>query len=83
MTLHGHITSGQVVFDHPVSLPEGAAVQVEIVMPALPEQNAENGAASGQSLTERLQKFVGKFDGSPPDASVNLDHYLYGTPKRP
>jgi hypothetical protein len=82
MTLNGHIANGQVIFDHPVSLPEGAAVQVQVIVPTQPGQDAEDGATSGASLVDRLQKFIGKFDGLPSDASINLDHYLYGAPKR-
>ena len=29
-----------------------------------------------------MKGFVGTVHNLPPDASVNLDHYLYGTPKR-
>ena len=29
-----------------------------------------------------MKDFVGTVHNLPPDASVNLDHYLYGTPKR-
>jgi hypothetical protein len=29
-----------------------------------------------------MKDFVGTVPDLPPDASVNLDHYLYGTPKR-
>ena len=36
----------------------------------------------GPTLFERLEPFIGKLQGLPPDASVNLDHYLYGLPKR-
>ena len=34
------------------------------------------------SVCEGLKDFVGKAEGLPPDASMNLDHYLYGVPKR-
>ena len=33
------------------------------------------------TLLERMKDFVGTVHNLPPDASVNLDHYLYGTPK--
>lgn len=82
MTLHGHVSNGEIVFDRPVSLPEGAAVHVEIVVPQSITEDAPNVAKDMPSLVERLPDYVGKFEGQPPDASVNLDHYLYGTPKR-
>ena len=34
------------------------------------------------SVCEAIRDFVGKAEGLPPDASINLDHYLYGLPKR-
>jgi hypothetical protein len=33
-------------------------------------------------LREVLLQFAGKAQGLPPDYSTNLDHYLYGLPKR-
>ena len=36
----------------------------------------------GSFETRELKDVVGTVDDLPPDASVNLDHYLYGTPKR-
>jgi uncharacterized protein (DUF433 family) len=35
-----------------------------------------------QSPSETLLKYAGKAVGLPEDASINHDHYLYGTPKR-
>jgi hypothetical protein len=35
-----------------------------------------------RNLLERLGDVVGKVDGLPPDASENVDHYLYGAPKK-
>ncbi len=40
------------------------------------------GKSRRRSLAERLAPFIGKAKGLPPDASVNIDHYLYGLPKR-
>lgn len=82
MTLVGQVHNGAIVFDPPVALPEGATVQVQIVAPQA--NSDEVVAATGEipTLLERMQEFVGKFEGLPPDASVNHDHYLYGAPKR-
>ena len=33
------------------------------------------------SLYERMKPFIGMGEGLPPDASQNVDHYLYGAPK--
>jgi hypothetical protein len=81
MTLHGHVENGAIIFDPPIALPEGAAVEVQ-VMSIAPAQEVP-AIAEGSSLLERMKDFVGTFEGLPPDASVNLDHYLYGSSKRP
>ena len=74
MSFIGHVQNGVVVFDEPVTLPEGTAVAVEpIVSPKNPPK---------RSLLERLGDVVGKVEGLPPDASQNVDHYLYGHPKK-
>ncbi|MEX0641065.1 MAG: hypothetical protein WD468_00110 [Pirellulales bacterium] len=76
MTINGHVRNGAIVLDEPCQLPEGAAVQVEVIV-AVP---AEDGPA--RSLYERLKPIIGTIDDLPDDASVNLDHYLYGHPKK-
>ena len=74
MSLSGHVQNGVVVFDTPNPLPDGTAVQVEaIVPPTIPPK---------RSLLDRLGDVVGKAEGLPPDASQNVDHYLYGHPKK-
>lgn len=80
MTLHGHVENGAIIFDPPIALPEGAAVEVQVI--SVPAGAKPLPSAETPSLLERMKDFVGAFDGLPPDASVNLDHYLYGSPKR-
>jgi predicted DNA-binding antitoxin AbrB/MazE fold protein len=67
----------------PLALPNGARVhlRVENSESVQPTQGDEVETAS-PTLLERMKDFVGTVDNLPPDASVNLDHYLYGTPKR-
>lgn len=77
------------IYDHgvfrpvePLALPEGARVHLRVEE----ENGAETSAAKppeGElpTLLERMKDFVGTVDNLPPDSSVNLDHYLYGTPK--
>jgi hypothetical protein len=74
MSLTGHVQNGVVVFDTPNALPDGTAVKVE-------EIEALSKAAK-RSLLDRLGDVVGKAEGLPPDASQNVDHYLYGHPKK-
>jgi predicted DNA-binding antitoxin AbrB/MazE fold protein len=67
----------------PLALPNGSRVHLRV------ENQSENEKAEIDqpncelpTLLERMKDFVGVVDNLPPDASINLDHYLYGTPKR-
>ena len=81
MTLHGHIQNGMIVLDQNVPLPEGAAVEVQIVVPQEVATQARTSDAEIPTLAERLKDFIGILD-LPEDAATNHDHYLYGTPKK-
>jgi predicted DNA-binding antitoxin AbrB/MazE fold protein len=82
------------IYDHgvfrpiqPLALPEGTRVQLRVEQLADKKQVAEtskDSQADGEipTLLERMKDFVGTVHDLPSDASVNLDHYLYGTPKR-
>jgi len=72
MTYRGQVKNGQITFDEPVSLPEGAEVHVEIM---------KNGE-SQLTIWEELLELAGTVEGLPPDMAENHDHYLYGTPKK-
>ena len=72
MTYKGRVKDGVVVFDDRVRLPEGA--QVEVTLP-------DDSEGIRPSLFERLESVIGRAQGLPPDASENVDHYLYGHPK--
>jgi hypothetical protein len=78
MVYRGHVENGSIQLDGSVILPEGAEVRVEVVAPA------SGGESKGQvlSLYERLRPVIGAAKCLPPDASVNVDHYLYGHPKK-
>ena len=78
MVFRGHVENGVIRLESPLALPEGAEVEVRLLQGALPRQEE----TKIPNLYEQLKDFVGKADGLPPDASVNLDHYLYGLPKR-
>jgi hypothetical protein len=79
MVLIGHIKNGAITLDNPISLPEGAAVEVHVMSaPPAPRVVADEGS----SLLERLRPIVGQVEDLPADASLNIDHYLYGHPKR-
>ena len=74
MSLTGHVQNGVVDFDAPNALPDGTAVKVEAI--------EARSKAGKRSLLDRLGDVVGKAEGLPADASQNVDHYLYGHPKK-
>ena len=78
MTLLGHIQNGVIVLDQDVPLPEGAAVEVQVIVPP-PEVSPESELPT---LAESLKDFIGILEDLPEDAARNHDHYLYGTPKK-
>lgn len=75
MVYRGHVRNGRIELDEETSLPEGAEVQVSL----LPEPAGKDELPT---LYERLKGFVGVVDDLPSDAARNVDHYLYGHPKR-
>jgi hypothetical protein len=77
MTYHGHIENGKIVLDGAPVLADGTAVVVSIV-----ERSPEPKDREIPTLYERMKPFIGTVDGLPPDASQNIDHYLYGHPKK-
>jgi hypothetical protein len=88
MPIRGKIKKGKVVLENPNGLPEGTEVEVRAVRkrrkPAKPVKASRpvKSKPRPRSLAERLANVIGKSTGLPPDASVNVDHYLYGLPKR-
>jgi hypothetical protein len=74
--LNGRVVNGVVVFENG-SLPEGTEVRVEPVNETGEHRDARN-------VWEVLLSHAGAIqdDDLPTDLSVNLDHYLYGTPKK-
>lgn len=79
MVYRGHVQNGVVVFDEPVSLPDGAAVFVERLTE--PAGRSSNDIRQ-PSLLDVLRPLVGIADDLPEDGSLNVDHYLYGHPKK-
>jgi hypothetical protein len=84
MTVRGKVKNGKVVLDDPKVLPEGTEVEVRPARRKLSARSKKPAKTKSRprSLAERLAPFIGEAKGLPPDASVDLDHYLYGLPKR-
>ncbi len=66
----------------PLTLPDGARVRLHVEEHDNRAADSNSGDGELPTLLERLKEFVGTVHNLPPDASANLDHYLYGTPKR-
>ncbi len=77
MVYRGRVENGVIHLEDRQTLPEGAVVEVHF-----PTQKASGDKEKYPSLCEGLKDLVGKAEGLPPDASLNIDHYLYGVPKR-
>jgi hypothetical protein len=71
MTYLGKVQGGVIVFDGDQKPAEGSLVRVDTVDEKLDDS----------SLSKALMKLAGTLDG-PEDGSVNVDHYLYGLPKK-
>ena len=81
MTYRGTVKNGVVVFDGPERPPEGAVVAFEFS--ETPFRDTATDEAKARRLSEALLKLAGTMKQElPTDASQNVDHYLYGHPKR-
>ena len=76
MTYQAHIENGAIVLDAPVTLPEGAKVELEI-----------SGSSPVQTDNRPFLDWIVELANSipeeelldvPTDGSINHDHYLYG-----
>jgi hypothetical protein len=82
MTARGKIRNGKVILEDPNALPDGTEVEVRRTKKRKPAAKAKKPKSPPRTLAERLANVIGKATGLPADASVNHDHYLYGTPKQ-
>ncbi len=79
MSYRGTVRNGVVVLDGRARLPEGTIVSVRLLVSKPGHRNRRRKVPT---LYEGLKPFIGIGKGLPPDASLNIDHYLYGAPKR-
>jgi hypothetical protein len=79
MTYRGRVRNGVVVLEDPNALPEGTEVSVR---PMKPRRKPAKGKQRPVTVKPGLLKLAGKAKDLPADAARNLDHYLYGHPKR-
>jgi hypothetical protein len=76
--IRGKVQDGVVVLEDPNALQEGTEVAVR----PLVKRAAKSNAKKPRNVTPALARLAGKAKGLPRDAARNLDHYLYGHPKR-
>ena len=79
MVFRGRVENGVVVVDEPVSLPDGTEVSIR-AMPTKPKRGGKS--VRKPAVGRALLRLAGKAVGLPPDASRNVDHYLYGHAKK-
>ena len=98
MVFRGTIVNGRVQLSKKIDLPNGTVVEVRPVRPrskttkattkphkrkaTRANKTATQPARPRKSLWDELKHIVGSVPGIPADASLNVDHYLYGAPKR-
>jgi hypothetical protein len=75
MVYRGTVKNGVIIFDEPPPIPEGADVSVRLL-------KGKPKKAKPSSNYEHYKSCIGTAKGLPADASINIDHYLYGAPKR-
>jgi hypothetical protein len=74
MTYRGHVKNGQITLDDAVTLPDGVAVNVEVI------ERQDKISSTEPTIWAKLLELAGTVEG-PEDWAKNHDHYLYGTPK--
>lgn len=82
--LTGKVVDGVVVFENGESLPEGTSVKIAPVAELPTEDATEDVPEDVRRMREMLLSHAGVIDDPdlPRDLADNLDHYLYGTPRR-
>lgn len=76
-TLLAHFDGHVLVPEEPVDLPQGRLLRVQVE-----EEPITNSPLAGlAALAEWAERLPPDFE-SPRDGAAQLDHYLYGTPKR-
>ena len=82
MVYHGHIRNGVVVLDDASELCDGTAVTVRPVAAKNGQQLKPIRRSKRSAVGRGLSQLAGSAKALPADASENLDHYLYGRPKK-
>ena len=78
--LTGKVVNGVIILENGGTLPDGTIVRVEPVAESGPAESVQEIS----QLRDMLLSHAGVIDDPelPTDLAENLDHYLYGAPKR-
>lgn len=84
MTLTGHVEDGKIVLDQAVPLTDGIKVRVELLgsEAAITDREKASMDEPVPTFYDRHKAWIGSVKDAPPDYAKNLDHYLYGQPKK-
>jgi hypothetical protein len=80
MTYHGHIENGMVVLDSHCPLPDGTSVTVTAAAKSCGDGPESTHVKLALEISTAVPNEV--WDTLPRDGASNVDHYLYGAPKR-
>ena len=75
MSFTATIENGAIKLPPGTDLPDGTKVRIERV-------DDEGAMQQPRTIAERYRRVIGALKEGPPDLADNLDHYLYGLPKR-
>jgi hypothetical protein len=84
ITFDAHFDGENLRPEAPVALPQNVRLRVTVVESEAAENGglfAPNVMKQSKDLFGNIEAQFGLIDG-PPDWAAELDHYLYGTPKR-
>ena len=79
--IRAHFDGKVFVPDEPVDVPVGTAASVHVPLAAESPKSLMGNRKPLAELAALLDAMPHESD-LPPDASMNIDHYLYGHPKR-
>lgn len=81
--LEGIVENGVVRINADDTPPDGTRVSIRILPKKRPGKQRASARKKRPVCSPEIMKFAGIIKDMPADASWNLDHYLYGTPKKP
>lgn len=82
IAFRGHFDGKVIVPDEPLDLARNEPLIVRIEPARQPAPSVSAPKTGGSFLEWAARNSLPDDAGLPPDLSENLDHYLYGTPKR-